>query len=423
MKVSFFLSAMVMVLILNSAGLFAQEKFLEGYIIGVSGARYEGMIGDGDWDKNPESIVFRDQDGTMHYYNPKNVKEFGVSGNIYVSAAVEYDPTPDDLTSLTSWSELQLVRDTVFLKVMARGQKNLYQLKGQNEKLHFYTGNDGVFDLLVYKRFYRKDADSSRYVAVNNKFIGQLILYFIDCPVLKDKIYSSKYQAGSLLKLFEAWYDECSESSPVYLTKIEKVGLEFGVIAGASLSTIKFQSTTNAWPALTEGDFGISVRPALGVSLNVVLPKAWNKWALYNELTFTSYRFQDEYTEMENENNYTVINTELAYTYLKLFNALRFTYPVGKTLLFAQAGISNGFVIYSLNQQLRDIHFYNQQRTEEVMAVEAVRSHEFGFFGGAGGRLGRFSLEFRYERGTGISEFIYLTAPTNRYYLLLGFRL
>ena len=62
-------------------------------------------------------------------------------------------------------------------------------------------------------------------------------------------------------------------------------------------------------------------------------------------------------------------------------------------------------------------------RFEESEALPEVRRFEVGFPVGLGAKLGKFSCEFRYEWGNGISDYVSLKSVTNRYSLIFGYRI
>jgi len=398
---------------------FSQKNYLPGYLISSNGDTMTGYIDYRNWERNPGIVFFKkslneDKQG----YSPVDIKEFGVLDEMYISAVVETELSSDKTNDLNYDAELNIVKETGFLQALVKGDKSLYLLRSQLGKEQYYIGQDSSYDLLVYKK-YLKDQDEKSVIVENKKYIGQLTLYLKDCPTIRQKLTNTKYQQNSLESIFLFYY-ECTKRGFDFHKKTEKVILEFGVLAGASYSTLKFRSAD--FDYLVNADYQPSYNFSGGVFLEVILSRNNRKWSICNELIFTSFKFTGEYEDYVHENRYTVYSSTLGYAYLKLNNLLRYKFPVGKMFLYANAGLSNGFAIIEKNELIVKSKLFEQERIEEKKTLNDSRRYEVGFLGGIGGNYKRFSCELRYEYGTGMSTYSGLKSPTNRIYLLLGFR-
>jgi hypothetical protein len=123
-----------------------------------------------------------------------------------------------------------------------------------------------------------------------------------------------------------------------------------------------------------------------------------------------------------NENEYTNYTTTLGYSYLKLNTMFRFKYPVGKVFVFVNAGMSNGYALKETNQILEEKKYYSSETTRESEALYVTRLYEQGLIGGLGAKYDKYSFEFRYERGNGMSAMINLNSITTRYLFLIGYK-
>jgi hypothetical protein len=83
--------------------------------------------------------------------------------------------------------------------------------------------------------------------------------------------------------------------------------------------------------------------------------------------------------------------------------------------------MSNGFAFNVTNYLKIDRTYFSEHTVREVEAFEGPRLYEQGYILGLGTKFRKFSLELRNERGDGISNAVYLSSATNRYYLLLGY--
>jgi hypothetical protein len=201
----------------------------------------------------------------------------------------------------------------------------------------------------------------------------------------------------------------------------EGLSCAFGVIAGASLTALAFQSSYY-YNYLVYADYNKSINFTAGLFFEVILPRNNGKWSVCNELILTSYQTDGSYNDYTNENKYTYTNTTFGYTYLKLNNMLRFKYPVGKLFIYLNGGISNGYAIVEKNYMKQQSRFYAHEEVEEGKALSDTRRYEFGLNVGLGTKLKRYSLEIRYEYSNGMSAYTSLKSSENKLYLLLGFK-
>ena len=272
--------------------------------------------------------------------------------------------------------------------------------------------------MLIYKK-YLKEQDEQTAITENNRYYGQLTLYLHDCPDIQAKMKHLEYEKNSLESLFQAYYS-CVNSGMHFQKKTEKVSLQFGVLAGMSLTTLKFRGD-ESFVYLLHTKFSVSANFTAGVFLDLILARNLKKWSVCNELIYTSYMVNGSDFEQTSATAYATVNTTLGYGYLKMNNMIRYLYPFGKFSLFLDAGISNGFALSVKNYQSYSSTFGTLHDAEEGLALDKTKKWEFGFIGGGGARLYGFSLEARYEWGNGMSAYHNLSSKANRWYFLLGY--
>lgn len=412
-------ATLTILLILFFQASFCQKNYLPGYIIPLKGDTIHGFVDYRNWEKNPDKIAFKEKSGDQpSAYTPLDIKEFGVLDEIYKGAVVETENSPFEIKDLRYDRELDIKTDTIFLQTLVKGEKSLYYYRNKAGKDQFYIKQDSSFNLLVYKK-YLKDQDGRTTVLENKRFIGQLTIYFKDCSTIQSKLNDAEYQRNSLENLFLSYY-KCTSSAIDFQKKTEKTKTEFGVLAGMSLTSLKFKSVDYIY--LVNAGYPLSANFAAGLFFNVILPRNQGKWSVNNELIFTSYKVSGRYEVYENENKYTITSTTLGYSYLKLNTMIRFTYPVKKFFLFVNAGMSNGYAVIEKNYAKVESKLFTQVRVEEGKALNYTRRYELGFLLGVGVLVKKFSFDVRYERGNGMSDFVYLSSPVNRIYFLLGYR-
>jgi hypothetical protein len=392
----------------------AQENFIPGYIIDNKRDTITGFIDFRDWEKNPPFIDFKvNSADNPRRLKPADIFEFGVNNEIYVAAAVETEVTPTSAKDLEPNPELKIKKDTVFLRAVLRGDKELYYYNNEDSRVNFYIKTGQEFDLLVQK-LYLKQVDLRRIIVENKTYAGQLSLYLNDCPDIQSVIARTSYSLKGMTDLFR-YYNQNSASDINFLVIKKKLTAEFGIIAGASISTLRFVG--GALKYLERGDVTPSGNFAAGVFLDITLPRHQGKWSSVNELFLSSYNIKTTY---DDEFNNSLITTDLGYTYLKMNNLFRFSYPAGSFMAFFNGGVSNGYAIESTNHKESD--FYNANRIEEGVAIPITRNYELGIILGAGMKYKRFSFESRIEKGNGMSKVNTVETFTTRYHFLLGYK-
>ena len=401
---------------------FCQEKYVTGYILTLHGDTVFGEVDYRNWEKNPGKIYFKEKSGKdKSGFGPMDIKGFGVKDEIYESAIVETETSPFNTPELDYSSALTLVKDTAFLQVMVRGTKSLYYYKPGSGKEQFYIKRDSSFELLIHKK-YLKDQDDRTVIVENKKYVGQLAIYLNDCPAIQQKANGADYKKSSLEGLFLDYY-KCVMTGMSFHKKTAKVAVAFGVLAGVSMTSVKFRSTDSEYfDYLINAGYKPSVNFSAGLFMDVILAGNQGKWSIYNELILSSYKIDGRYDEYVNENKYAITYTTLGYSYVKMNNMLRFKYPVGKFFLFLNAGISNGYAVSETNYMRRESRLFTQVRIEEGKALNETRRYEMGLIAGLGTKFWKFSFEIRYENGNGMSAYTALKSTANRLYCLLGYR-
>ncbi|AHM63406.1 hypothetical protein D770_25815 [Flammeovirgaceae bacterium 311] len=398
---------------------FCQENYLPGFIISLKEDTVKGFVDYRNWDKTPKLISFKTGNNQLKSeFSPLDIKEFTVNNERYVSAIVETEISPSKVINMQYISELQLRVDTTFLESMIMGSKSLYYLKNQEGNENFYIGQESKPELLLYKKYYQLK-DGGKVVKENKKYREQLSFYLEGCSSLGSKIANTPYSKKSMEKLFDAYYS-CTQTDMAFKKETEKTGVEIGVIAGASLTSVKFRSDHNAF--LVNANYNRSSNFAAGLFLDMIIPRTQSKLSFYNELNFTSYQVNGVYTTYEDENKHTSTFTEFGYSYLKLNTMARFKYPVGKAYVYINGGMSNGYAVKEINYSKQETKFYTEERTVEDAAIKDTRRYEQGFILGLGVRYNRYAFEARSEKGNGMSLYSGLGSHVDRYHFLLSYR-
>lgn len=398
---------------------YGKNTIYPGYIITLNNDTIHGYIDYKNWEKNPDEIQFKKtKDDPGSHFTTGSITEFSAANEIYKSAIVEIERSDFRTNELTLSPDLYLIVDTVFLRALIIGDKSLYYLKDERGKESFYIDQNSNYELLVYKQFLKEDK-GKKYIVANNNYIGQLILYLQNCNTINKFLSETSYDQKSLVKAFNYYYD-CTNTKMDFKEQVKKVKLNFSGLAGVNVTSLKFRGEEGE-PSLTEVDFPISTNFTAGISLDIVLPRNFGRWSFNNEITFTSYSTESSYLDYTHENRYITTETELAFSYLKINTMLRGNFPIDKFVLFANIGFSNGFMISNRNYKKETNVLFNQVHVTEEEAISDLRKHEQSLLIGIGGKLSRFTAEFRYEAGNGMTHSNYMWSATNRFYFLFGY--
>jgi hypothetical protein len=313
--------------------------------------------------------------------------------------------------------------EVAFLQSMIKGTKSLYYYKNKIGKDQFYIKHDTGYELLTYKKYLVPQNGGSA-VAENKKFLGQLSLYLSDCPTIQSQLKFTEYNKATLLKLFQYYYNY-THTGIKFEKTTEKIKTEFGVLGGLAITSLKFKSNTIAFNYLTDTKYTTSSNLNAGFFLNVIIPRNNGKLSIYNELNFISYNVKGQYDVYDplaptDKNTHTFTN--FAYSHLKVINMLRYKYPLIKLSLFLGVGISNGFAISSTNYERVESTFYGTHTIVESKAIKSNRNYEQGLVFDLGTNFNIFTIQFRFEKGNGMSNEGSLNSTTTKYSLLFGFK-
>lgn len=400
---------------------FSQKNYLPGYIVNSNMDTIHGLIDYKNWSKNPDQIKFLNNDQVMDY-DPLSVKAFKVKNELYVGAVVDIEISSRIVGSLQTGPAMQIEKDTIFLQTLIEGPKSLYYIRNYAENDNFYIFQNGNYQILEYKKYVINSGDNKVEVE-NKKYTGQLVLFLNDCPVISSKIKNARYSKNDLVNLFKQYYHACSDYQIHYEKVKEKISSEFGITAGIAKTTLNFNASANEFDFLLNSNYQPTINATVGGFFKIIFPRNLGRWVLNNELAYTSFNLDGTYTEIRSEFLRTNYHSKFEYAYIKLNNMLQYRYPVNKLFLYANIGISNGFVISEFNEVSVEEIIYSNTYTYSKAAIPYTSKTEQCLVFGLGINRNRFSVETRGEIGNGISVTGSVSSSSSRLYLLMGFTL
>jgi hypothetical protein len=421
---SYFARTLYTVLLVSTVNqLFGQSNFQSGYVVNIEGDTLRGKIDYRNWEKNPKKITFQYGDSSgPNEFAPADLISFAVMDEIYVSALVETEVSSSNTNQLDNTARLETIQEQVFLQTLIKGEKSLYLNVNSFSKENFYIKDGDRFLLLTYKKYNAEKLEGGytrSYVAENKMYQGQLSVYLQDCPSMKKATQSVLYKKESLKRLFESYYD-CIGEPLEFSKRDEKTFVKWGVLAGVSATSLRFDSEFH--PNLTNPDYGTSINPTFGGSMDIIFARNLNKWAMVNELVYASYQHSGESVNQKNNNLTEYSSTTFAYHQIKMNNMIRYSSLIGNTEWFTNLGLATGLAISHTNEENLRTVFFETEKFETREAVEGGRIFEVGFLLGAGIRIKKISTEIRYENGNGMSNFPSLASTTHKFIFQLGYR-
>jgi hypothetical protein len=265
---------------------YAQSNFRKGFVI-ANGDTLRGLIDYRQWEKNPSTIKFKKDSGLVNAvtYSTADISYFEIySLDKYEKAVVNKDMRPVDLKDLTENADDLYENDTVFLRVLVKGQMSLYQFT--DSKDHFYIKvDDKNFEELMYKVYLTEGNISRRSIFIDQ--LSRFIDKSKDNAALLSRIQSANYNEDDLVKVVNQLNFQ-QGGEVLYTVKKLKVPLSFFVGAGATYSSLRFEGESNKASVL---GYNKSIRPLLTAGIEMTILRNLQNLAFRAELSYYSMQF------------------------------------------------------------------------------------------------------------------------------------
>lgn len=393
----------------SSSPIFAQKNFKPGFVVVGQQDTLRGFINYRNWSRNPGSVEFKNTiESAPRLYDITEISSFQVENESYIKATVMIDISSMNLNTLPTSPIPQMKQVTAFLRILIKGSKSLYYLADRDAKKHLFIYHDGKYELLVNYR-YMQASESAGIVEVK-RFKEQVQNYLDDCLSLRKEILSLKYEANSLIALFQKYYN-CNDTKPSYIADREHLQTQIGVLGGPTISKISLNEYAFGYPGKIH--FKASYIPSFGAFVNVTFPRTRKKLSLDNEPIFTFLKTSEYSMNDPNGGSFKSSNLIFSFNYLKLNNILRYRLLGNNSNVLLGAGISNGYMISHKS--------YNQVTGKEVF--NTFRKYEQGIIFALGSEFKKIRIDLRYERSNGFSWYTNVGTYAQRFYFLLSYQL
>lgn len=413
--------------LLLSKSTHAQTNVKPGYIVSLQGDTTKGFIVIKNWEYNPASIELRlEKNNTGKLYSFRDIKEFRTEKEWYISNVFEVETSPRLDNSITYDSLYNISTDSGFLQVLVKGEKSLYYYRKMNSEANLYIEEHNKPVLLRYKRFIRSTAFNIVTGQLND-YKQQLEKYLSPCINVLPLIENAVYSETVVFKIFQTYNTNCSSEKSSFMRAADKLKVELGVNAGMQMTQMSFKASATGrqnFGQLVQYDHPASLNFTAGLWMNLVFQRGQRKASLFNELNYGSFGSKWN-TRVNGISNsvYAIYDCELVLGYVKLSNMLQYKLLQRTVDLYVKAGISTTVNFEQKNAQKKDEYFGNTVNTTYGKVLERTRKWDIGPSIGFGTAYKKISLEIRYERNKGVSDYLATGSRAQRILLLAGFAL
>ncbi|MFV8225633.1 autotransporter outer membrane beta-barrel domain-containing protein [Christiangramia aquimixticola] len=269
---------------------FAQIQFENGYFIDNSGVKKEVFIRNADWRSNPEQFEYRlAEESEVQTAKIEAVKEFVIYDHSkYIRATVGIDRSSNRLGDLRENGAPIMQKEQLYLQVLIEGETNLYGYTDGALQRFFYSRPDSEINQLIWKKYLTRDGK----ITENNQFKQQLWNKVKCGDITPSQLERLKYEKESLINYFKK-YNECRDADVVEFNPSGKKDF-FNLnirprFNSSSLTITNPTSSTQSVEFDRESGFGV------GLEAEFILPFNKNKWSLFVEPTYQSYKSERNY--------------------------------------------------------------------------------------------------------------------------------
>jgi len=395
----------LLIAILAAAVSYAQIKFEKGYLINKLGERTEVLIKNSDWRNNPIEFEYKyEEKGEVKKESIKNIQEFGIDGDSkYIRKKVMLDRSSSNLNQMSDEKAPNFKEETIFLKYMIEGKASLLYYSGKDTKRFFYTINDSEPQQLIYKPYYITE----NRIAFNEEYKKQ-IAENLDCGINSKILEKAEYKEKSLTTIF-VLYNQCSGGGIIKYEKEKSDLFNLNIRPGINFSS--FTTTYAGFFSTDKTEFLNKTSFRIGLEAEFILPSNKNKWAIFVEPTYQSYKSEAEETVNLGSLFEYKLKTNIDYKSLEIpFGIRHYFFLSNNSKIFVNAGYLIDFKINS--------RFIQNQNSIELKSGGNL------LFGAGFKYNDKFSAEVRIGTARNLTKnYRYLSSDYKTASIILGYTL
>ncbi|MBI3221207.1 MAG: hypothetical protein HYZ44_16985 [Bacteroidetes bacterium] len=382
---------------------YSQSNYITGSVITNQGDTLRGYINNRGWDVSPKSIEFKkERNAREQIFSVDDIVGFEINSVRYVAVEVDIEISPYLIDKMDTIAVFSTTRAKVFLKQLVAGTKSLYKYAEKNDHPFFYISNNGQFELLKHKRYFRYQlvtthGYSAKKVILENKaYLAQVVRYLNDCMEVNRYLQYTRYDQKSLLQLFELYYKCHNTEKVVILNKSDNYKFEMGPVLYMARPTLSFSGANFAGNYPVRSSFSTSPLLSIGFSGDFVFKNANRKFTLGNELIYNSLKSTGYYSVFVTNDDYDKYTTQVDISIIRLNTIFRLSKSVGQVDVSVLAGLLANFLIDQKSIKRPN----NATPTITTKRVDLFSSSvNTGIISGVGLGFKRYRLDARYELG------------------------
>ena len=269
-----------------SLNCYSQVNFEKGYFYNNDNIKKTCLIKNSDWLNNPSKIEYKlSENSEIKSVSIVSISEFGVGDIVFKRFNLQIDKSSEILNQLSTAKNANYTTETLFLRLIVKGDLNLWQYINNNLTKYFYNSDNKEITQLLYKR-YRK---STSKVGHNYMFKQQLINDMKCEDISKKNIENISYLRDDLFDLFIK-YNSCKGIIYKEEEKLKRKGVfNINLRAGVNFNSFKVPTRSSTNPEKYQFDFGVATGYQWGIEIEYILPFKNNKWSVIIEPTFNNF--------------------------------------------------------------------------------------------------------------------------------------
>jgi hypothetical protein len=289
---------LLLLLFLNFSSISAQISFEKGYYISNDGTKTECFIKNLDWKNNPTEFKYKTQfsDSEFKTENIANVQEFGIDNDVtFKRFKIKIDRSSSDLKKITPDKNPLWKEETIFLKILAKGNATLYSYTDENINRYFYDTKTIPTEQLIYVQYSQSDdAEGGVKIIENNEYKQQLYKNVSSGNTTDKDILNLQYKKNDLISYFTKYNNANKNFTETVVKKANKGKFYVKIAPGISMVSLAVSNEANS-QLNTELNNKTIFR--FGAEAEYLLPYNKNKWSIFINPSYQKY---------DNEKNYNV---------------------------------------------------------------------------------------------------------------------
>lgn len=381
----------------------AQTKFEKGYYISLDGAKLEGFIKNSDWKNTPNLIEFKlNLEDNSIEVNASRISEFVIENKLkFKRFSVDMEKSSVTPGQLTNNGRLPLFnKENTLLKVLIEGKASLYHFYENGVEKFFYTTDKKEIEQLVFLS-YLADVDDMRLLKEKGRddiIPNSTILYDrtyrkqlyenVNCGNSRDEISKLGYSKTTLENFFKK-YNECENSE---FKKFEGGNKSIFKLKGTLISNFSSLDLYINNDTYYGTNFNSKANFGIGIEAEIVLPFNNNKWSIFTEPSYNSYKNSAHLSREFHTTTYKQ-DVDVEYTYLQI--------PIGIRHYFFLNDNASIFINLAYNAKLNlGDSGVKYEVTNQTDLTFFPSLHNFAF--GTGFNYKKYSFETRLFSNTQI---------------------